>query len=419
MAPEEVRPSVGSPSASRDTTPATVLLVDDEPRVLDALEVLLAMEHRILRAERPADALAKLGAEDVAVVLADQRMPGMTGTELLAQSQDVAPNAVRILLTGFADVDALMDSINAAGVYRFLLKPWDPKELCHVVGRAVEHHRLIHERLQLLRDLAARNAELERALARLQTAQDDLVREESLRSQLQRYVSPRLVDLAVANPGQLELPGDWREATVLFADIRGFSRLMETTPAAAVIELLNDYFAEATEVIIRHQGTVEQLIGDEIVALFGVREPGPDVALRAVRTALDMVAAVRRLASRRAAEGLPAFDIGIGISSGQVMAGTIGSDRRRELVVVGHPMVAAARIQRMTRLFDAHIIVGEETFRQVGNRVQYRELGTPRLKGLRERQALYEILNVDARGPARGTSVTASSSTTLWTNRQS
>ena len=372
-------------------TPATVLLVDDEPRVLDALEALLAMEHRILRAERPEAALDYLRAEDVAVVLSDQRMAGLTGTELLTRSRDVAPDAVRILLTAFTDTDALMASINAAGVYHFLLKPWDPNELRHVVGRAVEHHRLCRERETLLHELGAKNAELEQTLQHLRGAQDDLVREASVRAQLQRYVSPRLVDLAVANPGILELPGDWRQATVLFADIRGFSRLIEATPAPVVIQLLNEYFAAMIDVIFRHQGTVEQLVGDEIVALFGVPEPAADVALRAVRAAADMVEAVRRLAARWAADGRPTFDIGVGISSGRVLAGTIGSDRRRELIVVGRAMIAASRMQRMTRLFDAHIIVGEETFHQVDHLVDGRELGRPRLKGIRQRQMLYEV----------------------------
>ncbi|HJV54325.1 MAG TPA: adenylate/guanylate cyclase domain-containing protein [Methylomirabilota bacterium] len=370
---------------------ATVLLVDDEPRVLDALEALLAMEHRILRADRAETALHYLREEDVAVVLSDQRMAGLTGTELLTRSRDVAPDTVRILLTAFTDTDALMDSINAAGVYHFLLKPWDPNELRHVVGRAVEHHRLCRERETLLHELGAKNTELEQALQDLRGAQDDLIREASVRAQLQRYVSPRLVDLAIANPGLLELPGDWREATVLFADIRGFTRLIEATPAPVVIQLLNEYFAEMIDVIFRHQGTVEQLIGDEIVALFGVPEPGADVALRAVRAATDMVEAVRRLAARWAAAGRPTFDIGVGISSGRVLAGTIGSDRRRELIVVGRAMIAAARMQRMTRLFDAHIIVGEETFHQVDHFVDARELGRPRLKGIRHRETLYEV----------------------------
>jgi class 3 adenylate cyclase len=163
---------------------------------------------------------------------------------------------------------------------------------------------------------------------------------------------------------------------VLFADIRGFTQLTESDAAPTVIRLLDEYFAEMIEVIFAHQGTVEQLIGDEIVALFGVPEGAEDAPLRAVCAAIDMVAAVRRLAARWAEAGLPTFDIGVGISSGRVMAGTIGSARRRELIVVGRAMIAAARIQRMTRLFDAHIIAGEETFRHVDGLVRYRELGT-------------------------------------------
>jgi class 3 adenylate cyclase len=378
----------------------TILVVDDEARVLDSLEALLAMDHRVLRAERGEDALRLLAAEPVAVVISDQRMPGMLGTELLARSRDVSPETVRILLTAFTDADALMESINAANIYHFILKPWDPKELTHTVRRGVERYRLVSEREQLVRDLAAKNAELESAMANLQAAQSDLVREAALRAQLQRYVSPRLVDLAVANPTLLELPGDWREATVLFADIRGFTRLTEKTPAPVMISLLDEYFNAMVEVIFRHQGTVEQLIGDEIVALFGVHEAEGAAAARAVHAALDMVSGVRGLAREWAAAGRPVFDIGVGMSSGRVMAGTIGSGRRRELIVVGRPMIAAARIQRMTRLFGAHIIAGEETFRQVRDLIRYRELGTPRLKGIRGRGALYEILGSAAAAPA-------------------
>jgi adenylate cyclase len=371
---------------------ATVLLVDDEPRVLDSLEALLASDYRILRAQRADEALGLLAQESIALIISDQRMPGMTGTELLARGREVSPDTVRILLTAFTDADALMASINAANIYHFVLKPWDPKELQHTVRRGLERYRLTRERDQLIRDLEVKNRDLEVAFDRLSAAQDDLVREASLRTHLQRYVSPRLVDLAVANPRLLELPGDWREATVLFADIRGFTRLIEGTPAPTVIRLLNDYFAEMIDVIFSHQGTVEQLIGDEIVALFGVPEGTEDAAIRAVSSAIDMVATVKRLGARWAHEGLPTFDIGVGISSGRVMAGTIGSERRRELIVVGRAMIAAARIQRMTRLFDAHIIASEETFRQVGGLVRYRELGTPRLKGIKHRRALYEIL---------------------------
>ncbi len=374
------------------TDEATVLIVDDEPRVLDSLEALLAMDYRVRRAERGEDALRILAAEPVAVIISDHRMPGMLGTELLARSLTVAADTVRILLTAFTDADALMESINAANIYHFVLKPLDPKELTHTVRRGVERYRLAREREVLLRDLAARNQDLEATLADLRAAQERVSREASVRTQLQRYVSPRLVDMAVRNPTLLDLTGDWREATVLFADIRGFTRLVEGAPAPVVIRLLNEYFGAMIDVIFGQQGTVEQLIGDEIVALFGIAEGSQGAAARAVRAALEMVDTVEALAIRWKGESLPTFGIGVGISSGPVWAATIGSDRRRALIVVGRPMIAAARIQRMTRLFDAHIIAAERTFREVKELVRYRELGTPRLKGLKDRQTLYEIL---------------------------
>ncbi len=374
------------------TDEATVLIVDDEPRVLDSLEALLAMDYRVRRAERGEDALRILAAEPVAVIISDHRMPGMLGTELLARSLTVAADTVRILLTAFTDADALMESINAANIYHFVLKPLDPKELTHTVRRGVERYRLAREREVLLRDLAARNQDLEATLADLRAAQERVSREASVRTQLQRYVSPRLVDMAVRNPTLLDLTGDWREATVLFADIRGFTRLVEGAPAPVVIRLLNEYFGAMIDVIFGQQGTVEQLIGDEIVALFGIAEGSQGAAARAVRAALEMIDTVEALAIRWKGESLPTFGIGVGISSGPVWAATIGSDRRRALIVVGRPMIAAARIQRMTRLFDAHIIAAERTFREVKELVRYRELGTPRLKGLKDRQTLYEIL---------------------------
>ena len=368
--------------------------MDDEVRVLDSLKALLAMTYRVLRADRPDAALEILAREEVALVISDQRMPGMTGTELLARSREIAADTVRVLLTAFTDVDALMESINAANIYHFILKPWDPKELAHTVRRGVERYQLTRERAILVRDLDARNRALEATLVDLQIAQEHAVREAAVRAQLQRYVSPRLVDLALENPDLLDLAGDWREATVLFADIRGFTRLVETTPAPVVIRVLNEYFSAMIDVIFRHQGTVEQLIGDEIVALFGITEGEQEAPARAVRTAVDMVAAVRTLSARWKAAGLPAFDIGVGLSSGPVWAATIGSDRRRELIVVGRPMIAAARIQRMTRLYDAHIIAADATFRAVADHVRHRELGTPKLRGIKGRQALYEILGL-------------------------
>ena len=286
----------------------------------------------------PEAALELLAREPVALVISDQRMPGMSGTELLARCRELAPETVRVLLTAFTDADALMQSINAANIYHFILKPWDPDGADPHGAPRRRAAPLSAERERLLRDLAAKNADLEATLADLRAAQARVVSEAGVRAQLQRYVSPRLADMALGNPDLLDQPGEWREATVLFADIRGYTRLIETTPAPVVIRLLDEYLARMIEVIFRHQGTVEQLIGDEIVVLFGVAEGGADAPARAVRAAVEMVAAVRGLLRALGGRGAAALRHRGGHRLGPGDGRAPSAPReRRELVVVGRP----------------------------------------------------------------------------------
>jgi two-component system response regulator HupR/HoxA len=132
---------------------STVLIVDDEARVLDALEAVLASEFHVLRAAGGEAALELLRAHEVAVIVTDHRMPGMTGVELLRRSQDAAPDAVRMVLTAYTDVDSLMEAINTGGIYHFIAKPWDPNELLVVVRRAAERYDLVRENARLRDEL--------------------------------------------------------------------------------------------------------------------------------------------------------------------------------------------------------------------------------------------------------------------------
>src|SRR5882672_8241657 len=131
----------------------TILIVDDEPRVLDALEAVLAAEFRILRASSGPAALELLRTEEVAVVLTDYKMPGMTGVEMLRECQTVAPDAVRLVLTAYTDVDSLMEAVNTGHIYHFVAKPWDSNELLVVLRRAVERHALAQENARLREEL--------------------------------------------------------------------------------------------------------------------------------------------------------------------------------------------------------------------------------------------------------------------------
>jgi two-component system, sensor histidine kinase and response regulator len=139
----------------------TVLAVDDEPASLRAVTRTLADDYRVVTTTTAAEGLRLLAAEPVAVLVVDQRMPEMTGTELLARSAQHHPDIIRVLLTGYTDVETLVDAINAGQVYYYLTKPWEPRELRLVVRRGVEHYESEAERRRLLQ-------ELERACGRAQ-----------------------------------------------------------------------------------------------------------------------------------------------------------------------------------------------------------------------------------------------------------
>lgn len=144
---------------------ATLLIVDDEPDVLDSLRHLFHRRYRVLTAGTAAEGLAILSAEAsrVGVILTDQRMPGMTGDELLTQAREIVPDAVRLLFTGYADVQAVVNAINQGGIFHYILKPWDPVALEAVVGQAVQQYRLLAERRQLMAELQAANVRLTEA----------------------------------------------------------------------------------------------------------------------------------------------------------------------------------------------------------------------------------------------------------------
>jgi signal transduction histidine kinase len=150
----------------------TVLVVDDESDVVASVKDLLRLDYRVLGVTRAAEGLAMLDREPVHVVMTDQRMPDITGVELLQQVREKHPDAMRLLFTGYADIRAVIDAINRGNVYRYITKPWDPDELMAIIREACERYDLIAERKQLLSELQGKNAELEAANAALRRADE-------------------------------------------------------------------------------------------------------------------------------------------------------------------------------------------------------------------------------------------------------
>jgi signal transduction histidine kinase len=153
-------------------TKHTLLVVDDEPDVVKSVQDLLRFDYKVLGATRAADALKLVREQPVHVVLTDQRMPEMTGVEFLRQLREQYPDTVRLLVTGYADIRAVIDAINQGNVYRYITKPWEPEELQAVVREAAERYELVAERKRLMEELRKKNEQLEQSNEELRRANE-------------------------------------------------------------------------------------------------------------------------------------------------------------------------------------------------------------------------------------------------------
>ena len=179
--------------------------------------------------------------------------------------------------------------------------------------------------------------------------------EAATRAEFQRLLSPNLVDQIVSGALTLDQAGANREVTMLFADIRGFTSMSERHTPEEMVETLNNYFEFMVDVLFKHGGTLDKYVGDEIIGLFGAPVEMPDAPLRAVRCALDMLKALEEFNRTRANEGKEQIKIGIGINSGRVIAGAIGSSRTLQYTVIGDAVNIAARLCSVAK-FDEIII---------------------------------------------------------------
>lgn len=224
----------------------------------------------------------------------------------------------------------------------------------------------------------------------------EIDREKDLRQTLERYVSPRLVtSFQRQTPSEpQEILGASDRITVLFADVRNYTPLMEQANPNAVMQVLNEYFLRMSQIIQSHGGVVDEFVGDEIVASFDHASPRINEAYRAVRAGLEMLDSLKALHRRWEKRGLPTFDIGIGISTGTVTRGSIGSAERKALIALGPILNIASRAQSKNKELGTHLIITQSTFEQVTDLVECEPLGVHELQGISRPMPLYCVHRV-------------------------
>ncbi len=226
--------------------------------------------------------------------------------------------------------------------------------------------------------------------------------EAKTRAQFQRLLSPNLVDQVVQGKLVLEKGGALSEVTLLFSDIRGFTSMSESRAPEEIVRMLNEYFELMVDVVFKYEGTLDKFVGDEVIALFGAPVPMKNAEVKAVQCALDMMRVLSEWNRTRAAEGQHEITIGIGINTGLVVTGAIGSSRALQYTAIGDAVNVASRL--CTAAQPGQVILSEATFRKVQGDVAAVPLPPIRVKGKADELRVYNAVGLRNRTfPAENT----------------
>jgi len=212
-----------------------------------------------------------------------------------------------------------------------------------------------------------------------------------LKQLFEKYTSPILVDQLLENPALVNLGGEKRHMTVMFTDIRSFTTYSEKYMPEQVITVLNEYLDAMTNVIIEYQGTLDKFIGDAIMCFWGAPVPIENHAERAVLAAVSMLELLKELQESWKARDIEPFDIGIGINTGEMVVGNVGSTARMDYTVIGDEVNVGARLQELTRKYNVHIIISENTYELTKHLIEAEKIEYVTVKGKTKPVLIYNV----------------------------
>ena len=213
-----------------------------------------------------------------------------------------------------------------------------------------------------------------------------------IRGAFQYYLTSSVINEMLKDPSKLKLGGDKKNLTVLFSDIRGFTTISENMTPEDLVHLFNEYLTAMTDIVFKYDGLLDKYMGDAIMAVFGAPLDQPDHALRACSTALDMMEELKKLQKKWADEGRPVLDIGIGISSGDMVVGNMGSQMRFDYTVMGDSVNLGSSLEGINKEYGTNIVISEYTYAAVKDALFCRELDSVRVKGKKLPVKIYELL---------------------------
>eukprot|EP00002_Diphylleia_rotans_P026596 TRINITY_DN530_c0_g1_i4.p1 TRINITY_DN530_c0_g1~~TRINITY_DN530_c0_g1_i4.p1 ORF type:complete len:726 (-),score=112.77 TRINITY_DN530_c0_g1_i4:198-2375(-) len=228
---------------------------------------------------------------------------------------------------------------------------------------------------------------------------EDVTPQKRLHSTLGRYMSPALADEIMKKDSKLQLGGKHMKVTTIFCDIRKFTSISEKLDAAEVVDLLNEYFSHMVNAIFAERGILDKYIGDALMAVFGVPMTEEDDSYRACRAALQMISNLSAFNQSRSKQGYDLIQVGIGINTGRVLSGNIGTERRLEYTVIGDGVNIASRIEGVTKQYGITIMISETTYEEVSHHFVTRELDLIRVVGKKQPIRVYELIRENTTPP--------------------
>ncbi len=366
-------PSGGAEAEAEQST-GHLLVVDDNEMNSDMLSKRLSKRgFRVDVASDGAVALRMIEEQSYDAVLLDVMMPGISGLDVLrrVRQKRSSTDLPIIMATARDGNDDIVEALKL-GANDYVKKPID----LPVLLARIDAHLSLKRSTEQVRRLA-----------------DQLsLRNRFIQSVFGRYMSDQIVEKLLAAPDALSMGGELRTVTVLMSDLRGFSSLSERLDPSTVISLLNEYLARMTDVIYAHGGTIDEFIGDAILVLFGAPLVKDTDAARAVECAVEMQRAMTAINDRNRERGLPELQMGIGINTGEVVVGNIGSERRAKYGVVGRNVNLASRIEAFT--VGGQILVSDATLQAAGPGVLLRRSLEVFPKGSKEPMMVHEVAGV-------------------------
>jgi class 3 adenylate cyclase/CheY-like chemotaxis protein len=362
--------------------PPKILVVDDTPQNVKLLvDLLTAKDYDVLTAASGAEALAQLAEHGPDLVLLDVVMPEMSGYEVCRKiREDPATRLLPVVMVTALDPSEERVKGIEAGADDFLPKPINAAELLARV-RSLLRIRELHEMVRVQADeLADWNKRLEERV-------EEQVRELRRLERLKRFFSPQLAE-AISDDGMKLLEPHRRRITIVFVDLRGFTRFAESAEPEEMMDVLRQYHGEMGRIIMQHEGTLERFTGDGMMIFFNDPVEVPDPEERAVRMAVEMQGAVAELQKQWARLSWE-LGLGIGITTGYATLGAIGFEGRWDYAAIGTVTNRAARLCAAAE--DGQILVSDRLLAKVEKLVEAVSVGEFRLKGFSQAVRVHSV----------------------------